>query len=225
MTQNRSLQQRYPQTKQVNLANLITIARFPLLIVVVFLLYSGDASDRMTAVVLTALLIFMDTLDGVVARWRQETTLLGSTLDIATDRAVEIVLWVVYAHLKLIPVFIPLIVIVRGTLTDSIRNVAVQHGISAHNMMRSRLGKWLVASPPMRTGYAIVKLTAFVTLAATLALQSNRMVWSDVYQVGLIASWAAVMICIARGLPVLLEAPSFFHTLETKQQHILPSKQ
>lgn len=225
MTQNRSLQQRYQQTKQVNLANLITIARFPLLIVVVFLLYSGDASDRMTAVVLTALLIFMDTLDGVVARWRQETTLLGSTLDIATDRAVEIVLWVVYAHLKLIPVFIPLIVIVRGTLTDSIRNVAVQHGISAHNMMRSRLGKWLVASPPMRTGYAIVKLTAFVTLAATLALQSNRMVWSDVYQVGLIASWAAVMICIARGLPVLLEAPSFFHALETKQQHILPSKQ
>lgn len=224
MTQNRSLQQRYPQTKQINLANLITIARFPLLIVVVFLLYSGDASDRMTAVVLTALLIFMDTLDGVVARWRQETTLLGSTLDIATDRAVEIVLWVVYAHLKLIPVFIPLIVIVRGTLTDSIRNVAVQHGISAHNMMRSRLGKWLVASPPMRTGYAIVKLTAFVTLAATLALQSNRMVWSDVYQVGLIASWAAVMICIARGLPVLLEAPGFFHTLETKQ-HILPSKQ
>lgn len=224
MTQNRSLQQRYPQTKQINLANLITIARFPLLIVVVFLLYSGDASDRMTAVALTTLLIFMDTLDGVVARWRQETTLLGSTLDIATDRAVEIVLWVVYAHLKLIPVFIPLIVIVRGTLTDSIRNVAVQHGISAHNMMRSRLGKWLVASPPMRTGYAIVKLTAFVTLAATLALQSNRMVWSDVYQVGLIASWAAVMICIARGLPVLLEAPGFFHTLETKQ-HILPSKQ
>ena len=166
-----------------------------------------------------------DVADVVVARRRQETTLLGSALDIATDRAVEIVLWVVYAHLKLIPVFIPLVVIVRGTLTDSIRNVALQHGISAHNMMHSRLGKWLVASPPMRTGYAIVKLTAFMTLAATLALQANYMVWSDVYQVALIASWAAVTICILRGLPVLLEAPSFFQSLETKTKRVLPSNQ
>ena len=223
MAQNHSLQNNYPQTK-VNVANLITITRYPLLIVVVLLLYSGDASGRMTAVALTALLIFMDTLDGVVARWRDETTLFGSALDIATDRAVEIVLWVVYADLKLIPIFIPLIVIVRGILTDSIRNVAVQHGISAHNMMRSRLGKWLVASPPMRTGYALVKLTAFVTLAATLSLQANRMVWSDVYQVALIASWVAVVICVARGLPVLLEAPSFFQALETNNKQIMPSK-
>jgi CDP-diacylglycerol--glycerol-3-phosphate 3-phosphatidyltransferase len=216
MAHETMLKQNRNQVQPVNVANLITIARFPLLIVVVLLLYGQDNSGRTTAVALTALLIFMDTLDGVVARRRNETTLLGSALDIATDRAVEIVLWVVYAHLGLISVIIPLVVIVRGTLTDSIRNVAVQHGISAHAMMRSRLGKWLVASSPMRTGYSLVKLTAFMTLAATLALQSNGAVWEDVYQVGAVASWVAMALCILRGLPVLVEAPAFFRSLEAK---------
>ncbi len=207
---------RYSQQpiRYINAANSITVLRFPLLILIVWLLYEGGSPGRIAAVALVALLIFMDTLDGVVARRRGETTLLGSALDIATDRAVEIVLWVVYAHLTLIPVFIPLVVIIRGALTDSIRNVAVQHGISAHAMMRSRLGKWLVASPPMRTGYALVKIFAFVTLALTLALQSSGAAWTGVYQAAVAASWLAVAICIARGLPVILEAPSFFQSLE-----------
>ena len=221
MAHQTTLKREHNQTQPINLANLITIARFPLLLVVVLLLYGKDPSGRTTAVALTALLIFMDTLDGVVARRRNETTLLGSTLDIATDRAVEIVLWVVYAQLGLISVLIPLVVIVRGTLTDSIRNIAVQHGISAHAMMRSRLGKWPVASSPMRTGYSLVKLIAFMTLAATLALQSNRAVWDDVYQVGMIASWVAMALCILRGLPVLVEAPAFFRSLETKTNQSL----
>ncbi len=204
------------QAQPVNVANLITIARFPLLFVVVLLLYGEDNSGHTTAVALTALLIFMDTLDGVVARRRNEMTLLGSALDIATDRAVEIVLWVVYAHLGLISVLIPLVVIVRGTLTDSIRSVAVQHGISAHAMMHSRLGTWLVASSPMRTSYSLVKLTAFMTLAATIALKSNGAVWADVYEVGTVASWVAMGICLLRGLPVLVEAPAFFRSLEGK---------
>lgn len=214
MAGENSIRYRQQQTHYINAANSITILRYPLLILIVWLLYAGDSAGRSVAVPLVALLIFMDTLDGIVARRRGETTLLGSALDIATDRAVEIVLWVVYAHLTLIPVFIPLVVIVRGALTDSIRNIAVQHGISAHAMMRTRLGKWLVASPPMRTGYALVKIFAFVTLALTLALQSSGAPWLGVYQDAVIASWLAVVICLARGLPVILEAPSFFQSLE-----------
>ncbi len=34
----------------------------------------------------------MDSLDGLVARQRREQTLIGSTLGVAADRAVEIVL-------------------------------------------------------------------------------------------------------------------------------------
>lgn len=200
----------------MSIANTITILRFPLLAAVVILLYQPNDPVRLIAVLLIAVLMFMDTLDGVVARRRHEESLMGSALDIAADRAVEIVLWVVFAHLRLIPVVIPLVVIIRGTLTDSIRSVAAQRGLSAHRMMSSSLGKWLVASPPMRTGYSIVKIIAFLTLA--LALQSGNAAWTQtVYRVGLYAAWLAMILCIIRGLPVLWEAQGILRPVPSQQ--------
>ena len=40
-------------------------------------------------------------------------------------------------------------------------------------MMRTGIGHWLVASSPMRTGYAVVKIVAFITLAIALSLVSG----------------------------------------------------
>ena len=73
----------------MNLANSITLARFPLLILLVWMLYTGGAWGRFLAVPGIVLLIGMDAFDGIVARRRNETSLLGSVLDIAADRAVE----------------------------------------------------------------------------------------------------------------------------------------
>jgi len=201
----------------MNVANGVTVLRFPLMILVIWLLYQGSTTGKVAAVGLVALLMFMDTLDGAVARWRQETTLLGSALDIATDRAVEIVLWVVYAHLGLVSILVPLIVIIRGALVDSIRDVGAQRGISAHAMMRTRPGRWIVASPVMRTGYALVKIAAFLALALTLALQSGGKPWTGVHQFATWASWLAVALCLVRGIPVVVEAPAFIRSLERKQ--------
>ncbi len=198
-----------------SLANLITILRFPLLAAVVTLLYQQSDPLRLVAVILIAVLMFMDTLDGVVARRRHEESLMGSALDIAADRAVEIVLWVVFAHLRLIPVIIPLVVIIRGTLTDSIRAVAAQRGLSAHRMMSSSLGRWLVASPPMRTGYSLVKIVAFLALA--WSLQRGAAGTQAAYQTGLYAAWLAMALCIIRGLPVLWEAQGILRPVPSQQ--------
>lgn len=198
----------------INVANGVTVLRFPLMMLVIWLLYQGGATGKMAAVGLIALLMFMDTLDGAVARWRKETTLLGSALDIATDRAVEIVMWVVFAHLGLVSILVPLVVIIRGALVDSIRDVGAQRGISAHAMMRTRAGKWIVASPVMRTGYALVKILAFLALALTLALQARGSDWTSVHQVATAASWAALVLCLVRGIPVVVEAPKFIRSLE-----------
>jgi len=197
----------------MNLANTITVSRYPVLAITVLMLYYGGPIVRLVAAGMVVVLILMDSLDGVVARRRDETTLIGSALDIAADRAVEIVLWVVYADLDLILPLIPIVVVARGTLTDAIRNVALQHGYSAHRMMRSRVGHWLVAGSVMRTSYAIVKLVAFVLLAVALGLTGER--WGDaVLGAGRAATWVALALCIARGVPVLVEAPRFFRLLE-----------
>jgi CDP-diacylglycerol--glycerol-3-phosphate 3-phosphatidyltransferase len=197
----------------MNVANLITILRFPVLVGIVLLLDLAGATGQLAAAFLVIVLILMDTLDGVVARRRGQTTLIGSALDIAADRAVEIVLWVTYANLRLISVAIPLTVVIRGALTDSIRAVALQHGLSAHSMMRSRWGHWLVASPVMRSGYAVSKVTAFTLLALALGLRTGgRPIWHSVWVVAVAISWLALVLCVIRGVPVLVEAPALFQS-------------
>jgi len=199
----------------MNVANLITISRFPLLVLIVFLLYFGGAVGQFVDAPLIVALILMDSLDGIVARRRQEQTLIGSALDIAADRAVEIVLWVAYAHLKLISVVIPLTVVIRGALTDSIRNVALQHGQSAHSMMRSAWGRWLVASGTMRTGYGVAKAIAFTLLALALGLKTaGQAIWHPFWIAAAVCSWIALGLCILRGLPVIVEAPALFRSAE-----------
>jgi CDP-diacylglycerol--glycerol-3-phosphate 3-phosphatidyltransferase len=199
----------------MNVANLITVLRFPLLILIVLLFYFGKTVGQLVDVPLIVVLILMDSLDGIVARRRGEQTLIGSALDIAADRAVEIVLWVTYAHLELISVVIPLAVIIRGALTDSIRNVALQRGQSAHSMMRSTWGRWLVTSGYMRTGYAVTKAVAFALLSLALGLKTGGYAaWLGTWVVASAISWLALALCIVRGLPVIVEAQSLFQSAE-----------
>jgi CDP-diacylglycerol--glycerol-3-phosphate 3-phosphatidyltransferase len=199
----------------MNVANLITMLRFPLLVVIVLLLYYGGTMGQLIDAPLIVALILMDSLDGIVARRRDEQTLIGGALDIAADRAVEIVLWVAFAHLRFISVAIPLTVVIRGALTDSIRNVALQHGQSAHSMMRSSWGRWLVKSSAMRTIYAVAKAVAFTLLALALGLQTGGYTaWYNVWLVASVVSWVAVALCIVRGLPVLIEVRRLFRSAE-----------
>jgi phosphatidylglycerophosphate synthase len=209
----------------MNLANLITLLRFPLLVVVVLLLYFGGWMGQLAAASLTVVLIVMDSLDGNIARRRQEVTLIGSALDIAADRTVEIVLWIAYGHLGLISIVISMIVVLRGMLTDSIRNVALSRGYSAHRMMRSPWSKWLVASPFMRTGYAVVKATAFTLLAVALGLRSwGLAAWRGVWIVASISSWLSLAFCIVRGMPVLVDAEKLFGSHEFQDATFSPSE-
>lgn len=190
------------------MANAITLARLPLLIVVVGLLYQPESSARFVAAGLIVLLILMDTLDGVVARALHQESLIGSVLDIAADRTVELLLWVVYADLDLIPIAIPLLVIGRGVFVDALRSVAPSRGLTPFGLMRSRLGKFLVKSPWLRTPYGIAKAIAF----CLLAIQHGLAVGGGgglrpVASAAQLAAWVAVVLCVARAIPVLVEGP------------------
>ncbi|MEZ4569836.1 MAG: CDP-alcohol phosphatidyltransferase family protein [Thermomicrobiales bacterium] len=78
------------------MANLITAGRILLLFVAVALLYSDTYLLIFLSGILIAVVILADGLDGWVARRRKSTSELGAVLDIAGDRVVENVLWVVF---------------------------------------------------------------------------------------------------------------------------------
>lgn len=190
------------------LANIITLSRIPLLIFIIFLLYQPAATPRLIAAPLIILLVVMDSFDGAIARKRGETSVLGSVLDIAADRAVEYVMWVVFAHLRLISVIFPLIVLMRGTFVDAVRAVAPSKGLSPFEMMRSRVGRFLVKSPWLRTSFAIAKAVTFFFLALTHGLAaSGSSALATINVVAQVCAWLALLLCLLRGIPVLIEAP------------------
>src|ERR687896_544810 len=151
------------------LANWITISRFPLLLLIILILYFGSPLTRLAGVVLLFIGLMLDTVDGVVARHRGQTSLFGSVLDIAADRTYELVLWVCFADLRMIPVAIPLIIVARTTLTDAFRSMGIGQGTAPFAQHRTALGRFLVGSTPMRTGYAVTKVVTFCGLALAQA--------------------------------------------------------
>jgi CDP-diacylglycerol---glycerol-3-phosphate 3-phosphatidyltransferase len=189
------------------LANWITLSRFPLLLIIVLILYFGSPVIRLAGVVLLFLGLMLDTVDGMVARKTGQTSLFGSVLDIAADRTYELVLWVCFADLRMIPVTIPLIIIARTTLTDAFRSIGVGQGTTPFAQHRTALGRFLVGSTWMRTGYAVSKVTTFCGLALAQAFTGFPNLYGvagPMTSVLGVMAWVAVIFCVFRGLPVII---------------------
>ncbi len=188
------------------MANAITLSRFPLLFLYIGLLYTKNPIIIFWCVPFVVFITLMDMLDGIIARRFGEVSLLGSTLDIAVDRAFEIILWVVYANLSLVPVIIPIIVITRGTLTDTIRAVGLSDGKAAFDQVQHPISRFLVSSRFMRNTYGVVKGVAFAMITIAWGFICLEHPWSDwIHTLALIISWLAVTLTILRGLPVIVE--------------------
>jgi phosphatidylglycerophosphate synthase len=192
------------------MANWITLSRFPLLVGYLIMLYGGSPPVQLIGVPVLFALLMMDTIDGMVARRRGQTSLLGSVLDIAADRAYELVLWVALADLGVIPVAIPITVILRTTLTDALRSLGVARGLRPFEQHRSTLARFLVASPWMRTSYSVSKITAFCGLALGIAFSGYpegsafNSASEPLLRAFVIVAWVATAICVLRGAPVIL---------------------
>ena len=193
-------------------ANAITLARFPILLGSLLLLYLGGPWLRLLGVAVMFAGLMLDTVDGIVARRRGQASLLGGVLDIAADRTYELALWICLADLDLVPTVIPLIVAARTSLTDGLRAVGVRQGVPPLAQQRSALGRFLVASSWMRTGYAIAKVTTFCGLGAAFAFSAfpagsaARDLAAPMTAALQITAWVTVALCVVRGLPVIASA-------------------
>jgi len=142
-------------------ANAVTIGRIILLILLAIILPPKSVWLRVLCVSTVPILFALDSVDGYIARHFRCSTRLGGVLDIAGDRIVENALWILLATFQFVPLWIPLIILSRGFLTDGIRSVALAKGHSTFSMIRSKTSWWLVASPASRTSYAVLKAVLF----------------------------------------------------------------
>ncbi len=206
------------------MANLITVLRV-LLIFGVVVVWARDVAVawwQLDAVMVPLLgwAIFMDAVDGWVARKRYEESDAGAMFDIAGDRIVELVLWVFFATRRdvsgdpLVPYWVPMVIVARTVLTDIVRSVAYASGRTAFGektMQDSAWSKQLTSSRWSRALYGGIKAAAFCALGARLALDrvgdGIELPWFDVTTDGLV--YATTIFCVARGVPVLWDGRKY----------------
>jgi len=209
--------------------NMVTVSRVGLLFFLVFLIYNQSIWARLLAVCLTILIIVMDWLDGFLARRLEQSTMFGSVLDIAGDRMIESVLWIIMGDLNLVPVWIPIVVIARDILTDTIRSYALRFGYTAFGkttIMRSRLGRFLTGAPLMRTSYAVMKAVTFSWLLLFSVLDEviiKRPIVSPEFihfglKAGITLATATAIMCLVRGIPVIIEGSVLIQRKEAESE-------
>jgi CDP-diacylglycerol--glycerol-3-phosphate 3-phosphatidyltransferase len=184
-----------------NIPNSITTIRILMLFPILCFLYTDSIVLKLITIASLIVLLLMDKLDGFYARRYNQATKFGCVFDIAGDRIIEISFWMIFAHLKLIPVWVPVVIITRGIITDSLRGYALSKDktpFGKDSMLKSRLTEFIVGSNFMRA-VANVKIIAFIVLILAT-------IYPQLAMIGLIITYISVFVNLLRGLPVVVDA-------------------
>ena len=195
------------------MANFITIFRVILMFIGVYLIYThlNIQTAGIWALILTILAFALDGLDGYIARKFNEASKLGALLDIMSDRIVENTFWILFAVMGWLPILFPLIAITRGFITDTIRSAAMEKGLTPFGMQVNPVCKFITGSKFMRISYAVAKVVAFILIIVAHTPGFELYPAFDIMNtIAVIFAWIAIIFCVVRGLPVVLESKKLF---------------
>lgn len=197
-----------------NLANIVSVTRIFVAYAAIACLYVQTTWAYIIALVLTIIAFAMDGLDGYLARKLNQSSEWGSVLDILGDRIVEVSYWIVFAVMGWLNIIFPLICVARVFTTDGIRSVALSKGMTAFGdktMQSTSWGKFICASRFMRISYAVAKVLAFLLL---ITVNTPGMeLWNGtpiLHIITMVFAWAAIIFCVVRAIPVVVESPKLF---------------
>lgn len=198
-------------------ANIITLGRI-ILVFTAIIMFQAGFYMRLLAVLLTIIIIYLDSLDGYVARKLGVASDLGALFDITGDRIVEHIYIIFYTAMGLISFWVPIIFITRSFLVDTLRSVAyTREGktpFGDNTMMKSGLSQFLTASRFSRAVYGGSKVVAFVCLGLILALDKgfetnldwlSSQTFNYLILITNILVWIMVTFNLIRGIPVLID--------------------
>ena len=100
------------------IAHIITLLRL-LLTFAVIALFGVHRNLDLILIATIPLLYVLDTLDGYIARKRNETSKFGEVLDSVVDRIIENTFWIYFAAVDSIPVWVPILIMARCFIKDS----------------------------------------------------------------------------------------------------------
>ena len=196
-------------------ADAVTLSRLPIIVAIVYLILVRfnpivtilliilvtvlDAVDGMVAVwssskgkigfVEYAKAALGDTkMKALVKKYKQgisKTARHGPRMDIAGDRIVEYLLWIVFTYTGIVPLFVLLIIVIRHSFADAFMGAK-----GTSSKMRTRAASWLYSSNASRFAINALKLVTFSYLV--LVFVSGYSLLAGYTLIGLLAAFIVI---------------------------------
>ena len=194
------------------LANTITLCRI-LLTFGVIVLFELNVNLNIACIITIVIIFVLDAVDGTVARIRNETSKFGAIFDVSADRIIENIFWVYFSVTGYIPLWIPLVVLTRGILTDNMQQYLTEP--------KNRLSLALTKSRISRGAYGTLKMITFLYLSwMHLYVPQNAVM----KQTGVILAIVTVAFCVIRGLPTIIECTFQLHNHSARSPQLNETK-
>ena len=197
-----------------NAAKIVSSTRIFVAFIAIGLIFIDSVNSYIWATILTIIAFSMDGVDGYIARKYNQSSELGSVLDIMGDRIVEVSYWIAFAVMGWLSIIFPIICVSRAFTTDGIRSVALSKGMTAFgekSMQTTTWGKFICASKFMRISYAVAKVMAFILLIFAHTPFENFKYVEQIELVAIILAWMAIIFCVIRAIPVVAESGKLFN--------------
>lgn len=162
----------------MNLANLLTLSRIPLMFIIVALLYVDWPGAASLAFALFVVAGITDWLDGLVARRQGLVSTFGILMDALTDKVLMLGLMIALVDLDKVSIFLVLLILGREFLITGMRLVAATKGVV---VSAERAGKQKTVTQILSIGAFLlagaVRADLSVWLAADLSVVATYLDW------------------------------------------------
>ncbi|MCR2042714.1 CDP-diacylglycerol--glycerol-3-phosphate 3-phosphatidyltransferase [Anaerosalibacter massiliensis] len=122
----------------MNLANKITLFRVVLIPIFMFFLLSNISNGQYIAAAIFIIASLTDTLDGYIARSRNQVTNFGKFMDPLADKLLVSAALISLVELKRVPAWMVVVIIAREFAITGLRVIAASEGVT---IAASSLGK------------------------------------------------------------------------------------
>lgn len=192
----------------MNIPNIISLLRILSIIPVAILVSINSLNSLYVALAIIIIAYLSDGVDGYIARKYHQETTLGSILDILGDRILEIGLWLIFASQGIVPAMVGIIFLIRGSITDTIRQINYGKNHSTPFSLSSTLfSKLVVSSRFSRLLYGVIKFATFCFAIFVLISRNTDSPSFSIYLFYLqIMAWTTTIYNLARGVPVIVES-------------------
>ncbi|MET0261416.1 MAG: CDP-diacylglycerol--glycerol-3-phosphate 3-phosphatidyltransferase [Rariglobus sp.] len=113
----------------MNLPNIITLSRIPLMFLVVWLMYQDWRGAATLAFWLFIVAAIGDWLDGYIARKQNLISVFGKFMDALTDKIFVVGIMIAFVEKDTVPIYWVLIVLCREFLVSGMRMMAAAKGV------------------------------------------------------------------------------------------------